>query len=1160
MHFTKLRLSGFKSFVDTTELLIEPGLTGVVGPNGCGKSNLVEALRWVMGENSARRMRGGEMDDVIFAGSSDRPARNVAEVMVAMDNSAQQATPPFQNMETLEIARRIERQSGSSYRINGRDVRARDVQLLFADAGTGAQSNGLVSQGRVSAIINAKPGERRKLLEEAAGISGLHSRRHEAELKLKGAEANLERLDDVIQTMEVQLKHLQSQARHAAKYRRLQTQIRESEALYLYLKWQKAQNLLQEAEYKYRGCENAVAELAGQQAHAAKHQTEAAIILPDLRKAEAEAGAAYQRLINARTLLDSEEQRLAEQQRELQNQIQQIHQDQQREKEVQLDAENEFERFATEKEELVAAAAEEEALHSDQQDHLSDLLGQLQDAEHLLSENTRQLMQDQAQSDSLRQTLSDLGQRILRQQQRLQLLHQEKTSLSAQTDDVEKYQQAQEEILILEEHQAEIEESVEILAAKTQQQAEKQQTQSEIFHQKRNKRDQLSSEMRGLEKLVQQQMGQQGKDQATQSVLVQSTVQAGYEAAFGAVMSDAVNAPLLKQAPAADHGWGYLPILASDPDWKYPCLADYVQGPEELSRFLRFCYIVSDASQAQQIWEQLAPGMILVSLSGDIWRWDGYCRQAGQHSQAASIFLEQRNRLNELQDEYDQAEEMCQQAQADLTDLQKLHEECQQAEKAERTQLQTIFQKMTQARKESAHLADRVRQIEAKIASQTDLIHQAEQDLTDLLAQQEILEGQTAELPDLAERKQGLAQDQEKLDQLRQTVRLAQSQADRLKQEAASRERRIQELSTQLAGWDKRRVASRERVQEFEARLEGATEMLENLAERPEEIAEQREILFEQIALSEGQKRQAGDQLAEAETRQRETQAVLKEVEAHLATAREDRARAEGGVAQAKLALQTFVDRIFERLSCRPEQTLETVGLTEDQLGAQLDDQALEQRIQKLSQDRENMGAVNLRAEQEVEEMGARIEALTSEREDLVEAISRLRQGIQTLNREARDRLNKAFDAVNQSFETLFVKMFGGGHAHLSLTDPQDPLNTGLEIMASPPGKKLQIMSLLSGGEQALTALALIFAVFQSNPAPICVLDEVDAPLDDANVDRFCTLIEEMAAGGETRFLVVTHHRMTMARVHRLFGVTMRERGISQLVSVDLQQAGALVD
>jgi chromosome segregation protein len=377
-----------------------------------------------------------------------------------------------------------------------------------------------------------------------------------------------------------------------------------------------------------------------------------------------------------------------------------------------------------------------------------------------------------------------------------------------------------------------------------------------------------------------------------------------------------------------------------------------------------------------------------------------------------------------------------------------------------------------------------------------------------------------------------------------------------LTREAEARHRRREDIGNEARSWRARIESAAHQREQLEERRVSAQAEVARLAAMPEEIAARRNALIEHLAKAETKRAVAADRLTEGEDALAAADKRLRAAEAALAQAREDRVRREAEREQGESSRDAIADRILERLECTPDRVLEVGGVKESETLPE--ESVLEARVDRLNRERQNMGPVNLRAEQEATEMAEQIGTLDTERADLIAAINRLRHGIAELNREGRERLLASFEEVNRHFQELFTRLFGGGRAHLSLTEPDDPLEAGLEIMASPPGKRMQILSLLSGGERALTALALLFSVFLTNPAPICILDEVDAPLDDANVDRFCTLLDEIARTSSTRFLLITHHRLSMARMDRLFGVTMREPGVSQLVSVDLREAGAL--
>jgi chromosome segregation protein len=1155
VNFSKLRLSGFKSFVDPTELAIEPGLTGIVGPNGCGKSNLVEALRWVMGESSAKRMRGGEMDDVIFGGTSARPARNVAEVTLHLENSRHDAPAHYNEYEQLEVQRRIERGTGSGYRINGREVRARDVQLLFADAASGAHSTALVSQGRIGAIINAKPIERRGLLEEAAGIAGLHSRRHEAELRLAGAEANLARLDDVLATLQAQLDALKKQARQAQRYRRLSEHIRRAEAVVLHLAWQAASAQLAETAEQLRAAERAVADLTAASLAAERQREAANAALPALRQAEAAAAAELQRLVLARQALDDEERRVAAAREAATQRLAQLAADLGREEELAADARAALARLEEERAAITAAQAQEGAAQHDAAASLAASLAEVSALEGELTRLTEQVAAEEAQRASLQRRQHEAHERLARLAQRRDEIERQRAALAAEAIDPALTAAAAAALAAAE---AEVERSR--AAAESAEQALRQAQAAEAaarepLQQAEARRTKLKAEAQALTELL-----AGTGDRRWAPALDRVQVDPGYEAALGAALGDDLTAPLDAEAPAH---WRALPAYAYGlalPGGARP-LADHVKAPPALARRLAQIGVVADAATADRLQASLVPGQRLVTRDGGLWRWDGFRRAAGTPS-AAGQRLRQRNRLVELEAALRAVERDLAEAQGAAEAAQRAARQATDAERSQRQAMRDAVNALAHAQDQETQLREKAAATASRLAGLDESTGRLAADLAETEAQARASQAGLAALPDPAQGRELLAALRARLAEARALHAARQGEHDRLAREAAARAERQRVLAQEAQSWTQRAEAASRQKATIEERRAQTIEERERLERRPAEIAEQRDKLVTLIATSTGKLGEAGDALAQGETRLAESEKAAKAADATLAAAREERVRVTGLREQAEQGQREVGRRIAERLQCAPDAILASADIEESEALPSIED--AESRFQRLVREREGMGPVNLVAEAEAAEIEEKLGALTREREDLTAAIARLRQGIAALNREGRERLLAAFAQVNEHFSKLFERLFGGGRAHLTLDqgpegdETRDPLEAGLEIMASPPGKRLQIMSLLSGGEQALTALALLFAVFLTNPAPICVLDEVDAPLDDANVDRFCSLVEEIAESAQTRFLIITHHRVTMARMDRLFGVTMAERGISQLVSVDLQQAQEL--
>ncbi|WP_225770274.1 chromosome segregation SMC family protein [Inquilinus sp. Marseille-Q2685] len=1147
MHFARLRLSGFKSFVDPTDVAIEPGLTGVVGPNGCGKSNLVEALRWAMGENSARRMRGQEMDDVIFGGTTGRAARNLAEVTITLDNSDRTA-PGWDQADTIEVSRRIERGTGSDYRINGKPVRARDVQLLFQDNASGPASPALVSQGRIAAMISARPAERRQILEEAAGITGLHSRRHEAELRLRSAEENLVRLDDVLVQLDAQLGGLRKQARQAARYRTISEQIRQVEATLLHLQWTAAVTALAESRRAYDANEQVVRERMIAATRGTTEQAEAAAALPALRKADSDSAVALQRHLVERETLEAEAGRLSQSILETNRRLEQVKGDLVRERSLGADAAQALAKLQEERERIERQSAGEAEAEAQARAAIDTQREIVDGLDGKLTALTEAAAGDEARRQSLAKRQRELEGRLLdlarRHEDALRQIAQVEAELAGADG-------AEAAALALAEAEARLEAAQEAVeAAESRRQAADSAFSGarEAAQAAEGAATRLKAEADGLRAAL---GSGKGGDAARAPILDQLRVEPGWEAALGAALGDEASVPADRSAPLH---WAELPGYdgtAPLPAGAEP-LAGHVTAPAALARRLAHIGVVDDATAAEALQPALRPGQALVTKAGGRWRWDGLVARPGAPSPAAAR-LQQRNRLEQLEAQLATAAEAAETARRAADAARQAAQAAQEADRAARRSQQDAVAAVGRAREAQSKAAQAEAARRSRLAALTAQGERLAADRDDAMREREEIAGEIAALPDGEDQRRAVSEIRSALAEARSGLGARQSALERLQREAGGRRGRLRAVESEVQGWGSRARGSADRLAELGARLGGGQAALLELDARPAEIAARRETLIGQIDEAERRRRMAADALAVGEQRQEAADRALRAAEAALAESREARVRGEAAVVAAQTAVEGLRTRIAERLDCAPEAVAGLAGLPPE---APLPDQEdTARKLDRLNREREGMGPVNLRAEVEIVEIESQHTRLSAEKEDLTAAIAKLRQGIASLNREARERLVASFDVVDGHFRALFTRLFGGGKAQLALTDTEDPLEAGLEIFASPPGKKLQHLSLLSGGEQALTAAALIFAVFLTNPAPICVLDEVDAPLDDANVDRLCTLLTELAEGGRTRFLIITHHRMTMARVNRLYGVTMIERGVSQLVSVDLEQA-----
>ena len=1146
LHFKKLRLSGFKSFVEPTTLDIDPGLTGVVGPNGCGKSNLVEALKWVMGETSAKQMRGGDMDDVIFSGTDKRPARNVAEVVLTLDNSGRNAPQQFDEADDLEVARRIEREKGSLYRINGQDMRARDVQLLFADQATGSRSTALVSQGKIGAVIAAKPKERRTLLEEAAGIRGLHSRRHEAELRLKAAETNLERLDDILVTLDAQMNGLKKQARQATRYRNLSDLIRTAEATLFHLRWIAAEADLEKQRAGLTEIEAEVTRLSVLVSEAGTEQAAAAADIPELRDAEARAAAGLQRLVIAREGLDEEERRIEAQVADTQQRIEETVADVTREQSLISDAAAANERLTEERNGIIAMRDGEEENRAKAKQDLSVAGDEVSNLEGALNTLTQRVAENEARRGALERRIADFESRAERLANRAQELRNEHARLEADAPEAEALADAERDA---ERQGTALNDAQQILTDAEAARAAAEQTREAARQRLNEARDaatKLEAERSALNKVL-----DTGDPDMFPPLIDALSVQPGMETALGTAVGEDIEAPIDEAAPIH---WRNLPPMTDAPALPFGAtpLSQFVQAPPAMARRLAQIGVVDDSETAKRLSADLKVGQRLVTRDGGLWRWDGFTASAGAPT-AAARRLEQRNRLRELDAQAAGLNAALQEADRASEAARAAFEQANSAEQDARTGLRNAETALREIRDRMSALKEKMAAHNTRLGAVAEQIAGLDGDLSEANGQLTESREERAQLPDIEGDKADIDAKRTELAEKRQHLMECRARHDEIERMARERQQRLEAIEREVKSWADRGAQSSSRLEELTARRAELDQTRAQLADMPAELNRRRNALLSEIETAEQARKEAADKLQTAETRLTEADRALRSAEANLGQAREGRVRAEGAVEHAMQVCHAIAERVDDRLEARPDQLFEIAGLDPEKPLPPLED--TERKVERLQRERETMGPVNLRAEQEMNELTEQIETLTTEREDLTQAIDKLRRGINELNREGRQRLLASFAEVNQHFQTLFTKLFGGGQAHLELTEADDPLDAGLEIMASPPGKKMQNLTLLSGGEQALTALSLLFAVFLVNPAPICVLDEVDAPLDDANVDRFCSMLEEMSKTESTRFLVITHHRMTMARMHRLYGVTMSERGVSQLVSVDLQKA-----
>ena len=1151
--FVRLRIAGFKSFAEPATIEIMPGLTGVVGPNGCGKSNVAEALRWAMGEGNARTLRGAEMDDVIFAGTTSRASRNLAEVALFLEDDGPAeggggpAGPgfpaPFAGAAELQVVRRIERGVGSEYRVNGREARARDVQTLFADLASGARSSAMVSQGRVAAVIAARPEERRLVLEEAAGITGLHARRAEAEGKLRAAEGNLERAEEQRGQLERQLSALRRQAEAAGQYRAAAAAAQEAEAALLSLSRARAQSAHGAALAGLDRADRAAAQAADAAGAAAQQDAAAAAALPALREAEAAARLALERARTAQHAQAADAARARDALHAAAARRDQVGRDLAHAGQVQRDADGADARLLAEAarlaQEIEAGPARMDAARAEAADAAKAAEG----AETRVTEAAERAAVSTSGAEAAAALLQQAAARARRAQDALARLRTARAGAAQGVLPFDRITTAQAEedaaSAGLTEASARLDAAEAARAAAVPRAA----AARAAADQAEAARSKLAAEASALaEVLAVRDNGQ------WPPMLDQLQVPPGLEAALGAALGEDLAAAA---DPAAARHWRELPPLGTPAP---SSLGALVHGPAALARALGAVNLVEDESGGDAAQPGLQPGQSLVSRAGGVWRWDGYTLRAGTPT-AAAVRLRQRNRLAEVQGRFEAADAAAQDARAVRLAADAEERDAARLETEARPARRDAEARAARARQAASALRNQAEAAAARLAGIDEQMPPLEAEAAEAAAALAAAEAQRAALPDVAALRAELDCARADLAAARRRDAAAARALDALTRDEAARTARSRVLAREREDWRMRAEDAAGRVTDLSARAAEAEAEHARLQAAPGRMARAAAEAADTLRGCEAAHRAAATALGAGEREAAGAAQAARGAEQAVAAGRDRRVRAEAAVEVAAAGLARAAAQIEERLgpeaAALPDPPADLSQAAEDRARA---------RFEQGVRARDAFGPVNLRADIEAAALHEAAAAIVRDRDELAAAIAKLRGGIGHLNREGRDRLGRVFQEVDRRFQALFARVFGGGRAHLALVGDDDPLLAGLEIYAQPPGKKLAALSLLSGGEQALTALSLIFAVFQCNPAPVCVLDEVDAPLDDANVDRFCALLSDMVAQTGTRFLVVTHHQLTMARMDRLYGVTMQERGVSRVLSVDLRAAVGMVE
>jgi chromosome segregation protein len=1141
LKFQSVRISGFKSFLEPIEIEINKGLTGIVGPNGCGKSNIVEAIKWIMGENSARQMRGDGMDDVIFAGTDERPSRNFAEVTIKLNNSEKKAPAAFNHLSEIEISRKIEREKGSIYRINGKQVRSRDVQLIFADSGTGARSSGIVSQGRIAQIIDASPENRRGILEEAANIKGLHSRRHEAELKLNAASNNLDRLLDIEKTYKEQLVELEKQGRKAARYRSIGDRLRKAEATLF-------STLLFNAKKEYNILKNELhtvtENVSKAQIEVSKNTTSKLDILskiPILRNIEAEKAAILQSLNITKIKLEEEQTSAKIALNNIISQITQLEKDTSRENQIEEDAEKSLSSLILEEENLKIDTKNFSSKISEATQAVKSLKIKSDEADKKLSSITSEIYTINSDKSDLERRIINLNEKIENTQNQISKFNLENYSKTLEANEIK--------ILDLQKLISKNHLLIDTFKKKLTQLETLELSLTKEKNIAANILNQTNAEINTLSSLL-------GDDSLNRNTLEKNINTTDHlEDAIGSVLGETLLAPIYSNNEIIENTtyWrdGFDIKLTSPLPKEAIPLISKIKSSSILETALQGIGIVKNEELAFKLQKILTYGQALTTAEGGLWRWDGFVQPKGVKN-SYSERLQQIARFKVLQSQLPSQKES-----VFLIDK-KLIEYSENIKKC-RTDIIKLQSTLSGLNSDSNRLELENSKIEIQLASSALLMKELKN--TEVTSKVELIElkkqiSHIVNLPSLLADELSIRNNAE---QFRNNLTEAMAAEQQIKNHESFQLRNIAQIKHQKESWITRKQEAKSRLSSLHERLEFSKNEMDRLSNLPNDFDKKEEQIRIEIEAAIINRNLAADKLVITETSQNDAEKLEKESEKNVSILRENMIKVQALLDLAHTKIFNIEERIFEKLRIKSDQLSDLTGIKENnEIDSNIE--ALEKTVERLLNERESLGAVNLRAEEEMNEMNDKIEIMFKERIDLEEAIEKLRNGIFELNKEGRERLKKSFTVVNENFKNLFQKLFGGGNAELKLVGHDDPLQAGLEVLASPPGKKMQLLSLLSGGEQALTAISLIFSVFLCNPSPICILDEVDAPLDDTNVGRFCDLLNKIAEETNTYFMVITHHRLTMAKMDRLFGVTMEQKGISKLVSVDLEQASRIRD
>ncbi len=1133
---TKVKIVGFKSFAYPTEILIEEGVTGVIGPNGCGKSNIFEAIRWVMGESSSKSLRSGSMDEVIFNGSADLPAKNFAEVVIELDNFSGKIGNIISSDKKLSISRSLERGVGSFYRVNNKDVRAKDVNLLFSDSGSGPRSSSIIGQGNIDQIINSKPIDRKIVLEDAAGISGLQARRHESELKLQSTEINLEKIDLNLNNLNEQKRSLSRQSRQAERYEKISQSIKYNQSLLLFTEWKSLTEEINSSNQKINSFSQMLKQFMQNSEKEKgnlknKHQE-----ISKLNKFKEELNKKLYQVNTNQNNFENKLESVKSKKDEIKRFVQTIKNDIEIENKRLLEIKNYIESLenklsvSDDLEELKAKLfkydIEENKLKNEIKSLETEFVNEIQLSlgEEFKSGNLKETKENLIKEEiKIRKEVEEI---IKKSSEYQTLINTEELNFQSV---VNVNKQFEKEIIICKKKIADLNKKKESVKLSVYDLTKKIEEYSKKF-------TEIQTEINTLKKISGE------KNLSKDSVVNLLKIKKGYE--------DAVYAALMNELDAtiSNSPKRWVKNIKKEVKVVNNSILKFVSPPKELELILSQISYTDSSAEATVLQKNLSVGQSIVDKKGNIWRWDGFISE--ENHQNKNI-IDSLVRMESLKDDEKKLEEKLEITRDKKNKEEQNEKDIFKTENLVIQKIENLYNNLDNGLKKISSIREKKSIIQNNYEKIKERINFLENERKKIAKELELIKKEETTNNKLSVEKNDKDIVQKNIESLDKRIEEKRSQIIALKETIMKKEINKTFNTNDLKKNKKRKIESDEQIKILNKRKQNYIEEDSKLNQYPEifqknlmELKGKKNDLLKKIEINNSD---INDKLIEY----RKSEEKFNKLEKSRENQRNEIVRIESNLENLRIKENDLRKLIFDKTSLQPQEFEEKSNINS---GDKPDQKTITGLLEKLTFQRDQMGPVNLRAKLEENELTKVIDDLELEKNDLVQAIEKLRLAINKINSEGKSRLHVAFEKVDKNFSDLFKKLFDGGEAKLELIKSEDPLQTGLEILARPPGKKLSSISLLSGGEKTLTAIALIFSIFLINPSPICILDEVDAALDDVNVEKFCKILKELRINTKTKFLIITHHKITMSSIDRVYGVTMAKKGISDLVSVDFDK------